>query len=424
MIENPYQFKGPLDPKKNGLVCIPRAEDVHKVIDGILKSDYWAILGPRQIGKTTFLRLVQHEFKHAYYIYIDFELHSKSKEADIYPWLMEKMLSEIPNYSETSKAKEWKSGPEQAFFGFLRHFKPKDDDLKVVFLFDEIDALPFVNDFLHFWRGVFHERYSHPELEKYIVITSGAADLIELSLGPSSPFNIAQVLYLHDFSGEESELLIDRPFKELGIQIEPGAKDKLLSSLSGHPQMLQHAGHILVDQTLKSGNSKIYIKNVDGAIQKLFKTNSSLDTLKQDLKDEKLRDLIEHILEGHKEKFHPYKEYSLRGAGTIVERDSFCSIRNRVFEEFLYNIESSMLKINEEESEYSLFVKKPWLVILIFAVLLGSISGLTSFGEGIIAAIILIVFSIFFMIISTISLEKSSEKKEECQEMKNGGNKV
>lgn len=409
MTKNPYQFKGPLDPDKDGLVCIPRTGDVDRVIDGILKGDYWAILGSRQMGKTTFLRLVQQEFEHAYYVYVDFEMHSKSKETDLYPWLMEKILSDIPGSVATGKVKDRKYGPEQAFFEFLRNFKPQDDALKVVFLFDEINALPFINDFLHFWRGVFHERYNYPELEKYVFITSGAADLIELSLGPSSPFNIAQVLYLHDFSGEESELLIDRPFKELGIQIEKGAKEKLLSSLSGHPQMLQHTGHILVDRALKSGNRNVSKKDVEATIKELFKTNSSLETLKQDIKDETLKGLIKLILDGHKEKFHPYKEFSLRGAGAIVERDSVCSIRNKVYEEFLKDI------LNKDKKEENRLVKKelsqkaiepkihlinPWVILLISAVVIGSISGLTNFSGGIIAAIILVLISLAFMLSS------------------------
>ena len=47
MNRNPYKYKGPLDPEKDELVCIPRTEEVAQVIDGIISGDYWAIHGPR-----------------------------------------------------------------------------------------------------------------------------------------------------------------------------------------------------------------------------------------------------------------------------------------------------------------------------------------------------------------------------------------
>ncbi len=339
MPKNPYKFKGPLEPEKDQLVCVPREKNVNDVIEGILNGDYWAILGPRQIGKTTFLRLIQQKFPHAYYIYVDFELAPKKKETDFYHWLMKMFLEKIPGEKITIESREWKRNPEPVFLNFLKHFKPEDDTRRIVLLFDEIDDLPFLNSFLHLWRGVFHERYNHQELNRYNVISTGATDLIASSIGPSSPFNIAHLLYLGDFSREEGESLIDQPLKELKILIEPKAKEELLSFLSGHPQMLQHAGHILVKKSFAANSSRIIMEDVVLTINELMVANSSLDTLKQDIKqNKKLVDLLKRILQGEKEKFHPYKEFSLKGAGAIVDKDTFCSIRNKVYERCLKDI--------------------------------------------------------------------------------------
>ena len=68
MIKNPYIYTGPLDPISNKLVCISRNKDVNDIIESIEEGHYYAVLGPRQIGKTTFLRQIQNHIKNAFQI--------------------------------------------------------------------------------------------------------------------------------------------------------------------------------------------------------------------------------------------------------------------------------------------------------------------------------------------------------------------
>ena len=72
-------------------------------------------------------------------------------------------------------------------------------------MFDEIGRVPYVKSFLGLWRKVFHDRKYHRELEKYAVIISGAEDLIELTYGPTSPFNISKIKILSNLVREETE---------------------------------------------------------------------------------------------------------------------------------------------------------------------------------------------------------------------------
>jgi hypothetical protein len=317
-------------------VCIDREEDVNKVIQGINMNDYWTILGSRQVGKTTFLNLFKKKYKQADYIYFNLGV-THSTEKEFYQELIKKILGKIPHKRAKSENIKGDS-PAMSFLDFLIDFIPKKEK-KVILLFDEIDGLPFLRSFLLLWRKVYHDRDEEKGLYRYIVITTGSVELAKLAIGSNSPFNIAQKLYLKDFSEEESKKIIEGPFTILGIKIEPTAKQELLSQISGHPQLLQHACHILVEEVNESRGT-LTENHVDTAIRRLFTENSILKTLKKDIiKDDTLKNLVRDILLAKKGKiFHPYSDYAIIGAGAIKEENSLCKIRNPVFEKFIIDI--------------------------------------------------------------------------------------
>jgi hypothetical protein len=163
-------------------------------------------------------------------------------------------------------------------------------------------------------------------------------DLIEKTGGPNSPFNIAKIFEMKDLSNEESTVLIEDPMKQLNIIIETEAKEYLLQQVSGHPQLLQHLCHLLVEMAVKNHNI-VNVKEVDKAITGLFKTNSTLNILQRHLKEnKKLARLVKKILKGENKVYYPYKEFSFSGVGAIVDNQGFCSIRNNIFARFLEHI--------------------------------------------------------------------------------------
>lgn len=336
MSKNPYWYNGPLDLVKNSLVCISRQDDVKKIIKGINSDGYWAILGPRQIGKTTFLRQIEKKLSSNYYtIYFDFEITSETKLI-FYQRLMNKFNSDIP--SELMGKDNEKYGPEEQFFDFLINFKPKENPPKIVLLFDEIERIPSIGDFLRLWRKVYHERNEKNNLQRYSVILTGSTDLVALSYGPTSSFDVATHHYLTDFLENESIRMVDKPFEKLSIKIETGAKNKLISMVKGHPQLLQHTCSELV-KIWEEQKRILTEKNVEDAIEVLFKENSNLSLLKQDLKVDKLEELIRKILKGKPEKYHLHKKFSIESSGPIVSDNyGFCTIRNEIYKMFIEDI--------------------------------------------------------------------------------------
>lgn len=334
MIDNPYKYRGALDPIKDELVCVPRKDQIKEVVRGINWGEYWAIIAPRQFGKSTFLRQLQKDYTDPYYISFDFTVSPKTEE-DFYQWIAEKLIEEIPTGS-TGKIDTGTIKNSIDFLDFLMGIELKNDRKKIVMLFDEIELIPSINNFLHVWRKLFHERHSKKELEKYSIIMTGSVDVIKETKGETSPFNIASTHYIESFSVSESEKLINDPFKKAGIKIDKNAKKKLISEISGHPQLLQQTCHILFENASKQ-KKDITVKDVDDAIETLLKQSDNLDTLKQDFKlNAILEELTREILGGKKLGYLPYKEFSYAGAGPIIEDENgCCAIRNNVYETFL-----------------------------------------------------------------------------------------
>jgi len=330
--KNPYKYTGPLDPAADAVVCVSRAKDIKRLINGINRGDYWAILGPGQIGKTTLLRLLKQQFPKSRYLYFNFAVPPVNEE-NLYQLMTDRLMEEFPSVAIGNIRTNEK--PDFRFFEFLKKFNPGNNTQKIVLLFDKIDQLPSLGYFLHVWRNLYHERYHQKKLHRYAVIITGSVDLIEKTGGPNSPFNIAKIFEMKDLANEESAVLIENPMKQLNIKIEPEAKEYLLHQVSGHPQLLQHLCHLLVEMAVKN-HKNVNITEVDKAITGLFKTNSTLDILGRHLKEnKKLASLVKKILKGETKVYYPYKEFSFAGVGAIVDHQGFCSIRNNIFARFL-----------------------------------------------------------------------------------------
>ena len=338
MLKNPYQFIGPLAPEKDKTICIVREKERNKVIAGISSGEYWTIVGPSQVGKTTFMFQLMHELPVFHTLYINFGISPKEDEP-FYKWIIQRIIDTIPSDSSPELAEKWQTfGPELNFFNFLCEFKPRENK-KIVFFFDDMEKAHCVRSFLHLWRKVFHERYTQPDLGRYMVVTAGKVDLHALTIGITSPFNIAQKLELGNFTEIELGKLVEGPINQYKIEFESAAKHKLISQTAGHPQLLQHLCYILFEET--AGKTKLITgKEIDGAIDRLLIENDNLKTLEKEVKtNEVLESLLRQILKGESKDFTFYRDLSLTGTGPIIPEDGYCRIRNKIYEKIIKNVE-------------------------------------------------------------------------------------
>ncbi|MBN2396433.1 MAG: AAA-like domain-containing protein [Candidatus Atribacteria bacterium] len=387
MQDNPYKYTGPLHPSHDKLICAPRKKELDQVIGGILRGEYWTILGPRQIGKTTLLNQLIQELTS--FTCIHFDMESSPDTEELFYKLIENTISEnvLRDGFKIKTDNKGDFGYEINFYNFLLSI----DDMrnkKIVLLFDEIERIPVVKSFLKLWRKIFSERNYHPILNKYAVVIAGSVDLIELTIGKTSPFNISKKLYLGELSISEAEALIDHPMKKLGINIETEAKNEITQLTSCHPQLMQHLCYLLVGKTLNSHKKikKAYVKN---AIETLYVESDNLSTLADAIKSDKtLSYLIGKILNGDQVHYLPYKKYSIAGTGPLIREGQYCKIRNEIFKEFL----QSIITLSEENEHqiiynYSVIDKKSGikLTIGVFTLLAGVFaifSALSNFSLG------------------------------------------
>jgi len=353
MQENPYKYTGPLYPDKDKLICIQRNKEIEQVISGILRGDYWTILGPRQIGKTTFLNQLINELSTFICLYFDMEVCPETEQS-FYEWLIEIITDQILATGATINFKVRKDfGPEIKFYNFLRSIEIKGKN-KIIFFFDEIAKTPSVKSFLHLWRKIFNERKYRSELNKYEVVIAGSVDLIALTIGPTSPFNISKKLYLEELTEEDAKNLISEPIKQLGIRLDEVTKEELIFQTSCHPQLLQHLCYLLVDNAMKKEFS-ITSADVQNSIETLLVTSDNLNALRKEIQlNKKLMQLVEKILKGEKIQYLPYQDFNISGTGPIIQQDDFCAIRNKIYEDFLRRVilVNCVEKAESDEPEY------------------------------------------------------------------------
>ena len=95
----PFKYTGPLDPEHDSLVSITRHEELKEVVKGVSNQTYYAIVGPRQIGKTTFLFQLLREISenlHGFQgIYLTLEDLVQVKHQDFYKNFARKIISSL-----------------------------------------------------------------------------------------------------------------------------------------------------------------------------------------------------------------------------------------------------------------------------------------------------------------------------------------
>jgi len=122
--------------------------------------------------------------------------------------------------------------------------------------------------------------------------------------------------------------------------------------------MMQHALYHLVNEAYKRKTSKIEEGDVTRVIKTLYMENDSFSLLKENIgSDEKLKKLVLNILAGKSPKYLPYIEYSMMGAGVIIEKNGLCEIRNAVYKSYLREILTDDAAVNSPAKPKKWFTK-------------------------------------------------------------------
>ena len=349
MQNNPFKFIGPLDPEQDKQICVSRTDALDHVITGIRQGDYWTILGPRQIGKTTFLRQLKHQLSSHICIYINLEAPTNNDQA-FYKMIMTSIIEQAAPDTPAEIMSRWKDfGPELNFYFFLKYFQP-EKEVPVVLMFDEIEKTSVVRSFLHIWRKIFNERYDHKEFDKYSVVIAGTVDIISLTVGPTSPFNIAKKQIMSELSENECRKLISDTCNKLKIPVDKNVMERLYSETSGHPQLLQHLCYIMIENASADKKKSLGEKDMDSAIETLEVENDNLRTLKKEIETNKiLENVVRRILNNEDVEYMAYQDLSITGTGPIARNGHYCKIRNNLYKKMISALFRASATQSEEE---------------------------------------------------------------------------
>lgn len=335
-VPNPYKYRGALDPVLDEAICIAREDILDMVVEGTVnRGDYFVIQGPAQIGKSTFMKQVEQVAGvRAYCIYFRLDFAPPGEEM-FYRWLMEQMTARIPAESTADRSHVETFDPLPGFYYFLEKFRPKDRKKRVILLFDGIEAIVFAQGFFQLWKRIYHDRSRKIPLNKYAIVITGVVDLLRITGESTSPFSIKGMVELKDFVYPEVRRLLEEPFNRLKLAMEESVREKVFLETGGHPQLLQHLCYKLVEM-VRSESRPVNQHDVEMAITALLRESVLLDLANEELSQNiELKRLVTEILRGVKKKYHPYKKYSLKGTGLIIEDEMHCCmLRNRVFERF------------------------------------------------------------------------------------------
>ena len=108
-----------------------------------------------------------------------------------------------------------------------------------VLLIDHLEAIPndLIQAILRSLRAVYQQQVN--ESCRLLVVVAGALSLGALTLGPTSPFNIARPVFVGDLTEDQSRTLIAQELAASGIQASPKVRDRLLRAAAGDPTLLQ-----------------------------------------------------------------------------------------------------------------------------------------------------------------------------------------
>ena len=93
--ENPFKYSGHISPKKHAYIT--RNKHIERVLNGIQRMVYYAVIAPRQTGKTTFMKhlinqISQDEFHTHEGIYITLEDIRDVEKDKFYSYIARKII--------------------------------------------------------------------------------------------------------------------------------------------------------------------------------------------------------------------------------------------------------------------------------------------------------------------------------------------
>jgi len=371
-IENPFKYSGHISPKKHAYIT--RNKQIERVLNGIQRMVYYAVIAPRQTGKTTFMKHLINQISrdelHTHEgIYITLEDIRDVEKDKFYSYIARKITRSLENRyfiepeSFNSSYKKVQSNQDlEDFLAKLSKvtiFNKREDNLimnnkernlKYVICIDEIEgAKELASEFLWTIRAMHEQSDGYDDesgdfdkgFDRYCFIISGATALEELTSGKVSPFNIADSINLEDFEEEEITSMVKKALDKVMVHYYESFPHDIFYQTNGHPCLTQKLCSWILEGLMLEKRDYIREDDLTGNIDKLIDSaDITLRTTLERVSGDENLDIVKRLLRGEKIRYNEYDTFSakLRLAGAVVrDEDGFCKIRNPIYETFFAN---------------------------------------------------------------------------------------
>ena len=299
-----------------------RRSEVHNALRLLRKSQNVGVMGPRRIGKTSFLRYISHPATLQEYgidprlnlfVYIDCQHRLIQQEKhQVYKMMLECIAEAAHRFGIDFVPESWDESTAGAVFEFTLEEMSRQG-LRTILLWDEFEEMARNP---HLDPGFFSNLRALCSADDIAVVyvTASCDSLADLCLERqsllSSPFfNIFRPIRLGLFNEQDSQHLVDDSLHRVGACLPKGLLELVLEVGGGHPFFLQMAGYHAFDlavtgEELTEDQHKAFLEAVSAEATGHFKSYwQKLDEQEQYVlaalplvwKDLNYQETIEHL---------------------------------------------------------------------------------------------------------------------------------
>lgn len=356
-----FKTTGPLDWDQDRCIYVERPE-FQAIMTQIRRpyvESYIALLGSRQVGKTTLLYRIYRELRQTEdpVAFLDLSAYHVDSVSQSYAHaavkIWEELASTLPTPNKLRALASAVDGPIR-FREFLLDLARQCRGARIVVLLDEVGSFIANMGFFETLRGISSSGVHDSEqaFKKYIFIFSGAVDLHDLTTGRNSPLaNVCRPVYLADFDLAGTEYLVGN--LDQIAPLAPGLANYIYDQARGHPYLTQRICALIEKEQLARDQAlrRISRAEVDQALDQVHEADENLRYIILQLERyTEAADLLRRLLcEGLAVPFSLIDSRAARlfviGAirrETVIEEDdgarrerAFCAIRNPIYERTL-----------------------------------------------------------------------------------------
>ena len=359
--KNPFYFKGHLNPQASYPIFVWRNAILAELIQDIEQKEFPILIGPRQSGKTTIAyqlwqRLLQNTANKNLVFYLECGNLASSSGTDVLSDIHKTCLKTLKlNYSDMEQqfsdifsSKTPSSMYELSEFLDSLYLKSHGID-RIVLIIDEIKVLSddLIHDLLCTFRYLYESHHTKPDhLTNFSVIILCQQDLSIFDIGRGSPYNIATVRRLGNFSYNEYSALLDNDHagKFISITFDDTAKEYIFANTNGQPYLSQKICYIALEIAWNNNLEEIDKRTAMMALFSLFKDGDrNLLIIEKAVKADKYMEmLVVDLLRGWRKPFQRTNEcirYS-EEKGVIIENpaNGMCVFRTKLYKRLLLNL--------------------------------------------------------------------------------------